>query len=232
MSRLRKDPERRQLIKDRKARKHSDCNRTVVNVDPDIDRENIISPTIRSLLDEYTSVIPADKNQECIHFFPDEYSFLTLHDANTAFPACYEDMEWYKCLDETLLFVPVVKALYVCEIWRRRGRQTSILDKITSIADGHNEVLLAFSSPFVLKREYKAKTGWEAFKTFQNDGENKGPDFDTQLVKQKERLRKSGFINVGFEWHELTTHGDAWVYMPSGVSNNTRKIIESRIIEN
>ena len=214
----------------RKDRRHSHTNPNVVNVDPDIKRDEIKSPTIRSLLDVYSSFILADNEQDIVHFFPNENCFLSFHDSYTAFPAAYDDKQRFDDLDQTLLFVPIIKAFYCVDIYRRRGYQASTLHKIMEIAEMHRECLLAFSSPYVLKKEYKAKTGWTAFKTFQKDGHDKGPDFDDQLAKQKVRLRKAGFINVEYEWHELTAHGDSWVYMPSGVSDDTRKIVESRII--
>jgi hypothetical protein len=198
-----------------------------VRLDKDVNINFLESKLIKYFLTRYDSLV-SNTDSDVIYFLYDEFLLFSLQDS-LPLPPNPADKELIQTLDEELIFIPTVKAVYCCRDGRGQGRQEKLFEVINKAAEELKEGYYCFTGPFELNQR-KATDSSRALVTWFSDGDYKPDDYSNRYKKQRSRLLSYGLSNATYEFAEITPEDGQLIYIPKSLEKDVEKVYKSRIV--
>ena len=207
-----------------------------IKVDTDINLEHFSSKIMKRLVDEYDSIYggSVDRAAPDIHFFTNSNkAWFTFHDSQNEVRVDITRLggtrECLSGMEEFMIFIPWLQAIYTCRNYRGQGIQSEIIKKIIDISEDTGEIWGAVADPFKPKAGVLGINAKDCFRAFHKHGYRRPDDWDSQVVAQCQRFKKYGMQNYELLDYSLTKPFQHWVYIPSTAKPDHRKIVESNL---
>jgi hypothetical protein len=204
--------------------------------DKDVDVESLQSKILKELYKEFSSVFQKseDSSWTDINFLnKDNSAFFTFHDSDNPLMAdCTRLTEQDKAeMNDFYLYVPWLMCLYVCELWRGKGRQKMIFNRIIELSEVTGEPFYAVADPFVLCKRKISNDIRPEFLSFHEHGHKRPDNWCEMVEKQVGRFQSYGLQNFVLPSAELTEPFQHWIYIPTTASNDHKKIIATLLLD-
>jgi hypothetical protein len=118
----------------------------------------------------------------------------------------------------------------VCKSGRGYGRQNILLKNLVSISDEAIDPLMIFSDPFKIRKHKLCTDSLRAMHYFLTGDYGRPYKYDEALQQQKARFIEAGFVNASWEFANVTTEDQQFLFIPDSLTENDKKVCKSRLI--
>ena len=202
--------------------------------DKDVPIDKLQSQILKELYKEFTSCYEGDEDSygtEINFLNKDNSAFFVFHDSDLPLYAdCTRLSEEDKAtMSDFFVYVPWLMCIYVCELWRGEGRQKRIFNRIIELSEETGEPFYAVADPFVLKKRASSHDVRPPMISFYEHGHERPDNWCDLVKKQINRFQSYGMKNFVLPTASQTEPFQHYVYVPSTVSNDHKKIIATFI---